>query len=108
MPYGDSALAAPVQLNMSSLTPRQLQDSLNAISDELYTLTQEAAAIAGRTGTAWLEIRKGCKTNAEADQLFAATPDGRRMASLKWLVKGMQAKRGAIKMELEANAGKVW
>jgi len=91
-----------------AVSPRALQDTMNAISNELYTLTQEAAEIAGRTGTAWLEIRKTCKTNAEADQLFAATKDGGRMASLKWLVKGLQAKRGAIKMELEANSGRTW
>lgn len=90
------------------LTPSALQEQLNAISDELYLLTQEAAAIAGRTGTAWLELRQTCKTNAEADQIFAATKDGSRMAALKWLVKGLQAKRGAILQEVKANSGSTW
>ena len=45
------------------LTPAQLQESLNEISEELYICSQEAANIAGRTGLAWLELRKGVKTN---------------------------------------------
>jgi len=91
-----------------ALTPRQLQDYLNEISNELYERSQEAALIASRTGLAWLELRKTCKTNAEADQIFAATPDGSRMAALKWLVKGLQAKRGAILQEVRANSGSTW
>ena len=70
--------------------------------------SQEAANIAGRTGLAWLELRKGVKTNAEADQIFAASPDGSRMAYLKYYIKGLQAKRGAILQEVKSNAGTSW
>jgi hypothetical protein len=89
------------------LTPAALQESLNAISDELFTCTQEAAQIAERTGVAWLELRKTCKTNAETDQIFAATKDGSRMAYLKWYIKGLSAKRGAILQEVKSNNA-VW
>jgi hypothetical protein len=91
-----------------SLSPRDLQDSLNKVSDELYERSQEAAEIAGRTGVAWLAIRKTCETNAEADQLFAATPDGSRMAYLKYYIRGLQAKRGALLQEVKANSGNSW
>lgn len=89
-------------------TPAQLQEQLTVISDKLYEVSQEAATIAGRSGTAWLELRKTCKTNAEADHIFAATPDGSRMAYLKYYIRGLQAKRGAIKMEIQSNSGSSW
>ena len=90
------------------LTPRQLQDSLNEISEELFVKCQEMATIAEKKGTAWLLLRQNCKTNAEADQTWDASSDGRKENYLKWYIKGLQAKRGAILQETKANAGNVW
>lgn len=88
-----------------AVTPRQLQDSLNAISEDLFAACQEMATIAEAKGTAWLELRKNCKTNAEADQTWDASEKGRRENYLKWWIKGLQAKRGAILQETRANSG---
>lgn len=91
-----------------NLSPKALQEQLNAVSQELFERSQEAAEIAAHTGVAWLELRKQCKTNAEADHLFAASKDGSRMAYLKYYIKGLQAKRGALLQEVKANAGNSW
>lgn len=88
-----------------NLTPRQLIEQINAVSDEYYKLCQEAAEISERKGTAWLELRRECKTNAEADQLWAASADGRRESYLKIYLRGLQAKRGSLVLEYKYNQG---
>lgn len=88
-----------------NLTPRALQDAINTISDEYYAACQEMADIAERKGTEWLVLRKSCKTNAECDQQWAATADGKNENRLKWLIKGMEKKRGALMLEHRANQG---
>lgn len=82
-----------------NLTPRQLQDSINQISDEYFAACQEMADIAERSGEAWLELRAKHKTNAETDQVWRTTADGKREAYLKWYIKGMEKKRGALMLE---------
>lgn len=88
-----------------NLTPSKLLEEINKVSDEFYELSQEMGDIAERKGVAWLEIRKGCKTNAEADQTWDASADGRRENYLKWYLRGLQAKRGALILEHKANSG---
>jgi hypothetical protein len=88
-----------------NLTPEQLQGAINAISEDLYESCQEMAQIAERKGVAWLELRAACKTNGEADKLWDASPDGRRENHLKWAIKGLQAKRGALILEHKSNSG---
>lgn len=66
------------------------------------------AEIAGEKGTVWLGMRKDCGTNAECDQRWAASEKGQRENYLKWYIKGLQAKRGAILQETRANSGSVW
>lgn len=83
----------------------KLIEDINTVSDEYFALSQELAAIAGRKGISWLELRKGCKTNAEADQAWDATADGRREAYLKIYLKGLQAKRGALILTWKADNG---
>jgi hypothetical protein len=86
-----------------SLTPRQLIEQINTLSDEYFKLAQEMAGIAERSGTAWLELRKQCKTNAETDQQWQATADGRRENYLKWYLRGLEKKRGALVLEHQMN-----
>lgn len=86
-----------------SLTPRQLQEQLNKISDELYERCQEMGNIAERKGLAWMNLRAGYKTNAECDKAWDITADGQRENYLKWYIKGLQAKRGALLQEAKAN-----
>lgn len=88
-----------------TLTPRQLSEQINKVSDEYFKLSQELAGIAERKGTAWLQLRKECATNAETDQKWDATADGRREAYLKIYLKGLEKKRGALVLEFRANSG---
>ncbi len=82
-----------------------LIQKINEVSDEFYEMSQELAGIAERKGTAWLELRRSCKTNAETDQIWAATPDGRRESYLKVYLKGLQARRGALILTWKADNG---
>ena len=83
---------------------KNLIEEINLISDETYAKCQEMADIAERKGLKWLEMRATCKTNAETDQKWNASPDGRRENYLKWYIKGLSAKRGALMLEFRANA----
>lgn len=91
-----------------NLTPRALQDQLNAISDESYVLHQELAAIVERAPDAKFALMKTCKNGKEVDMRYAATPDGKREAYLKVYLKGLGHKRTALIMESKANSGHSW
>ena len=92
-------------------TPRMkpnIENYIGAISDlseEYYSLCEEMGQLAERKGEAWLVLRKECKTNAECDQKWAATADGKRENYLKWFVKGLQAKRGSLILRLKSEQG---
>ncbi len=89
-------------------TPRQVQDTLNAISDESNALHQELATIAERSADAKFDLMKTCKNGKEVDMRYAATPDGKREAYLKIYLKGLSHKRTALIMESKSNAGHSW
>jgi len=88
-----------------NITPHQLMEQINEISELYFEKCQEAAEIAERKGLVWLEMRKLYKTNAETDQAWDASADGRRENYLKWFIKGLQAKRGALILEHKLNQG---
>lgn len=90
-----------------NLTPRALQEQINTISDEYFSLCQEMAEISERKGTAWLEMRSTCDTNAECDQQWNASADGKRENYLKWYLKGLSAKRSSLILEYKANNGQL-
>ena len=85
------------------ISPRQLQEKINAISDEYFEKCQEMADIAAREDEEWLRVRKICKTNGEADRLWGATADGQRQKYLTWYIKGLSAKRAAFILEHRMN-----
>lgn len=86
-------------------TPRQIQEALNAISDESYELHQELATLAERGADARLELMAICKNGKEVEMRYAATPDGKREAYLKVYLKGLSHKRTALIEESKANRG---
>lgn len=83
----------------------KLIEDINKASEEYYALSQELAGIAERKPMEWLEIRKIVKTNAETDQYWKATADGRREEYLKIYLKGLEKLRGAKILEYKANRG---
>jgi hypothetical protein len=93
-----------------NLTPSQLVAQINTLSDEYFKLAQEMADIAERKGTAWLEIKQSHHnnnkpfTNAETDKVWEASADGRRENYLKWYLRGLEKKRGALVLEHQMNA----
>ena len=86
-------------------TENMLLADITKLSENYFELSQELATIAEKKAFEWLGIRKGCKTNAEADQLWDATEFGRREAYLKIYLKGLEKLRGARILEFKANSG---
>lgn len=86
-------------------TPRQLQEQLNAISEESFALHQEMAAIVERSADVKLDFLKDGMSGKEVDMRYAATPDGKREAFLKVYLRGLSHKRTAMIEESKANRG---
>lgn len=91
-----------------NLTPRQLQEQLNTISEESYQLHQELAGIVERSANAKLDLLKQGMSGKEVDMRYNATADGKRESFLKIYLKGLSHKRSAMIMESKANAGHSW
>ena len=90
------------------LTTEQLIEQLNAISDESFMLHQELATLNARMDTLWLGLRSECKTDKECDRKFGATADGQRATYLKYYLRGLANKRGALLEESKNNRGNIY
>ena len=90
------------------LTPRELQESLTAISEESYQLHQEAATLNSKMDTMWLSLRADCKTDKECDKRLGATTDGQRATYLKYYLRGLANKRTALMEESKNNRGSIY
>ena len=91
-----------------NLTPRQLQEQLNKISDESYEKHQELAELSMQAADTKLELMKTCTSGKEVDMRYAATVAGKRENFLKIYLKGLSHKRTAIIQETKANSGNSW
>lgn len=87
------------------MTPKFIVDQIARLSDEYFKYSIEMGEIAERSGVAWLETRKTCPTNAETDKVWSGTADGRREAYLKWYLRGLEKKRGALILQLRMMEG---
>lgn len=87
------------------LTPAQLQEQLNEISDESFSKHQELALLAERSADAKFELMKTSKNGKEVDMKYNASESGKRETYLKIYLKGLSHKRTAIIQELKANQG---
>lgn len=88
-----------------NLTPRALQETLNAISEESFSLHMELAEISTRSADAKFELMKDGSNGKKVDMLYAATADGKRENYLKIYLKGLSHKRTALIEECKANRG---
>ena len=93
---------------MAKLTPQQLAEQINEISDESYQLHQELAGINSRMDISWLGLRGECKTDGECTRKLNASTDGQRAMFLKYYLKGLSHKRTALILEAKNNAGHAW
>ena len=91
-----------------NLTPRQLQDKLNEISDESYEKHQELAELSIKAADLKLELMRDCKSGKEVEMRYAATITGKREEYLKIYLKGLSHKRTALIQEAKANSGNSW
>lgn len=90
------------------LLPAQLQEVLNAISEESFEKHMELASLVERGAEAKLELMRTCKNGKEVDMKYAATPDGKRESYLKIYLKGLGHKRTSIIQEIRANSNGTW
>ena len=90
------------------LTPLQVEELLNKISDESFELHQELATINARMDTMWLGLRSGCKTDKECDRKLGASEDGQRATYLKYYLRGLANKRTALMEESKNNLGNIY
>lgn len=90
------------------LTPAEIAEQLNTISDESFELHQELATLNAKMDTLWLGLRGSCKTDKECDKRLGATVDGQRATYLKYYLRGLANKRTALMEESKNNRGHAW
>lgn len=83
----------------------KLSFEIRDLSEAYYKASLEAGEIAERSGTAWLELRKECKTDKECDRKWDTTADGKRSAYLRFFLKGCEKKISALRMQLRILTG---
>jgi hypothetical protein len=93
---------------MTNLTPAQLQEDINRMSEESFELHQELAVLNEHEGLAKLELMKESKTGKEVDMKWAGSKEGSRQAYLKAYLKGLSHLRSARLNELKANSNDSW
>lgn len=90
------------------LTPEQIANALNTISDESFELHQELATLNAKMDIDWLALRRDCKTDKECDRKLGATTNGQRTTYLKYYLRGLANKRTALIEESKNNRGIIW
>ncbi len=91
-----------------SVTPRQLQEKLNEISEESFEKHQELAGLVELAADIKLDLMRTCKNGKEVDMRYEATVNGKRVNYLKIYLKGLSHKRTALIQETKANSGGHW
>lgn len=81
-------------------TPHELAAELERLSGEFSALTEEASKLDMARPLALLEYRATVKTNAEAQNLFDASPNGQRLTYLKWMLSAKSSRMSALKTVL--------
>ena len=74
---------------MTDISPTALAERQYRMSQEYNKLCTELATLKKNKATEWLELRKECKTNKEADMLWESSPNGQRYLEIKTLQDGM-------------------
>ena len=90
---------------MNDVEVTRISREIYTLSDEYYKCSTEMGEIAGRSGTAWLELRASCKTDKECDRKWDTTADGKREAYLKFYLKGLEKKISSLRMAIRILTG---
>lgn len=82
-------------------------EDVHQLSERNVTLAQNYSRASREIGVLkkdravkWLELRKGAKTDKEADNLWGATKEGQRELELSYYLKGLEKEMSAIKAHL--------
>lgn len=77
--------------------PHSLANEQYEMSVRFAELSEELGALESKKAVAWLEARKECKTDREADRLIDASTEGQRATELRFLLKGIASKLSSAK-----------
>jgi len=80
--------------------PAQLSEHNMLLSREYNEASKELGRLKQQRAVKWLELRKDCKTDKEADNVWAATPEGQREIELTYLCKGLEKEMSNTKAHL--------
>ena len=80
--------------------PHELSERNLFLAREYRHASMELGRLKRDRAVKWLEIRKECKTDKEADNRWAATTEGQRELELTYLCKGYEKEMSAVKAHL--------
>lgn len=82
------------------MQPHELSERNMLLAREYNEASKELGKLKQQRAVKWLEIRKSCKTDKEADNQWAASPEGQRELELSFLCKGLEKEMAATKAHL--------
>lgn len=80
--------------------PAELSAHNMRLSQEYNRASQELGKLKKDRAIMWLTFRAKCKTDKEADNMWAASTDGQRELELTYLCKGLEKEMSATKAHL--------
>lgn len=83
------------------LTPAQVDDKRIELCDRYSRLSDEMVEVEHKYNEVWLGVREECKTNTEADRKMNVTDVGKRKIELKYQLKAVEKKIGALRDRLK-------
>lgn len=94
-------IAQKIQTELSTLTPREVDDYRTILSGWYYQGSEELALLEVNRPEKWYAIKMDVKTNHEADLMYDCTPDGKRRIELKYKLRAIEKLIGALKDRLQ-------
>jgi len=90
-----------LEVRSTEITPRRLSEIASYLASCFANLSAQAEEIEVNYSPAWLELRKGVKSDSMAERLYDATPDGQRRIRLKFQLRYIEKVISSIKDRLK-------
>jgi hypothetical protein len=83
------------------ISPHELAESQYTMSQEYSKLSAELGGLRKNKSIAWLELRKNCDTDKQAEMLWESSEEGQRATQIPFILKGLEKEMSSAKALLK-------
>lgn len=87
------------------MNPHEIAEERVRLANRYSELTTELQIILSSKAMRWTEIRAGVKSDAQADRLWDATPEGQKENQIRLSLKAIDKQLSALRTMLEVLSG---